>query len=88
MLDHVAINRAIYNLTYRSTGTGNALTNVTADAAQSYGLYLHTGNLTIDRFTATGAGSVGIYVGDSASPTFTSCVVRNNGGYGVYVAHT
>ncbi|HWO20385.1 MAG TPA: DUF4215 domain-containing protein, partial [Kofleriaceae bacterium] len=88
VLDNIVINRAIYNLTYRSTGTGNAISRVTSNAAQSYGLYLRTGGLTLDGFTAIGAGSVGIYVGDSATPTFTNCVVRNNGGYGIYVAHT
>jgi cysteine-rich repeat protein/parallel beta-helix repeat protein len=88
VLDNVTINRAIYNLTYRSTGTGNAVTNVTSSSAQTYGLYLRTGNLTFDRVTATGAGSAGIYIADSATPTFTNCIVRNNGGNGVYVDHT
>ncbi|HWO17217.1 MAG TPA: right-handed parallel beta-helix repeat-containing protein [Kofleriaceae bacterium] len=86
--DQATVQNAIYGVTSQVPGAVLQTSNLTLQSAQSYGLYLRAGNPTLDRVTATGAGSVGIYVGDSASPTFTSCVVRNNGGYGVYVAHT
>jgi len=88
VLDNVTIGRAIFGLTYRSTGTGNTLTEVTADQASSHGLFVRTGNPTIDRWRSIGAGNYGIYVGDSSSPTLTNCIVRNSVNYGVYVAHT
>jgi cysteine-rich repeat protein/parallel beta-helix repeat protein len=88
VLDRVTIGRAIFGLSYRSTGTGNVLTHVTADGASSHGLFLRTGSPMIDGWRSIGAGNYGIYVGDSSSPTLTNCIVRNSVNYGVYVAHT
>jgi MYXO-CTERM domain-containing protein len=88
VLDHVTISRAIYGLIYRSTGTGNVLTNLTASSASTYGVYLRTGAPAIDRLTVISASSAGVYVGDSSSPVLTNCVVRNSGTYGVFVQHT
>ena len=87
VIDNVAISRAQYALTYASTGTNNVITNSTADTAQSYGLWLRTGSLTVDGWRSYTAGTIGIYVGESASPTLVNCIVRNSGSYGVQISH-
>ncbi len=88
VLDHVTVRYATYGLTYRSTGTGNVLRHITVESASSYGAWLREGTPALDGFTAISSGSYGAYVSDSASPTFTNCVVRNSGSMGMYIRHT
>ena len=84
VVDNVTISRAQYALTYASTGANNVITNSTADTAQYYGLWLRTGRLDVRRLALDcGTYELGIYIGESASPTLTNCVVRNSGSYGV-----
>jgi cysteine-rich repeat protein/parallel beta-helix repeat protein len=88
LLDNVIISRANTALTYRSTSTGNTITNTTADTPSSYGLLLRTGSPTLDGFRSIASGSYGIYITESSSPTLINCVVRNSISYGIYVSHT
>jgi cysteine-rich repeat protein len=87
ILDELTIRYATYGLEYRSTGAGNQLTNIRSESSQSYGFWLRAGSPVLDNVLATGSGAYGYYITESASPTFTRCIARNNSSAGMYITH-
>ncbi|HEY5948764.1 MAG TPA: right-handed parallel beta-helix repeat-containing protein, partial [Kofleriaceae bacterium] len=87
VLDDVTIRYATYGIEYRSTGTGNQLSNLTVDSASSYGFWLRAGSPSLDLVSAISSGSYGYYITDTSSPTFTRCIARNSGSIGMYITH-
>jgi cysteine-rich repeat protein/parallel beta-helix repeat protein len=88
VLDDVAIRHAIYGIEYRSTGTGNQLSNLVVESASLYGYWLRAGSPTLDTVSAVGSGDYGFHITDSASPSLTRCIARNNSDAGVYIQHS
>src|SRR5262249_37064383 len=88
VLRNVAVRQAIYGVTYRSTATDNTPAKLSADSSSSYGFWLRDGSPQLDDVTAVSNGSYGVYVSDASSPSFTHCVMRNNGSGGVFIAHS
>jgi cysteine-rich repeat protein/parallel beta-helix repeat protein len=87
VLDDLTIRYATYGLVYRTTGSGNQLSNLTVESASSYGFWLRAGAPSLDNVSSIGSGNYGYYITDSSSPTFTRCIARNSGSMGVYITH-
>jgi cysteine-rich repeat protein len=87
VLDELIVRYPQYGIDYRSTATTNQLTNVTVENASSYGYYLRAGSPTLDKASAITGSSYGFWIAESASPTLTRCIARNNSSGGIYVVH-
>ncbi|MCE9573577.1 MAG: right-handed parallel beta-helix repeat-containing protein, partial [Deltaproteobacteria bacterium] len=87
-LANLTITNPARGVSYGATGATFSSTNLIVQSASQYGLYASAGSPTIDGFTAIAAGSAGVYVDLAGALTLTSCVLRNNGGYGIEFAPT
>jgi cysteine-rich repeat protein len=87
VLDDLAVRYATYGIEYRSTGTGNQLSNLSVESASTYGFWLRAGSPALDMVSAISTGSYGYYISDSASPSFTRCIARNSSSGGMFITH-
>ncbi len=87
VLDELTVRYATYGLEYRSTASGNQLTNLSVESASSYGFWLRAGSPSLDMVSAISSGSYGYYITGSSSPTFTRCIARNSGSRGMVIDH-
>jgi cysteine-rich repeat protein len=87
VLDNVVIQHPVYGINYRSTGSGNVMTRIAVQFAQTYGVYLRAGSPSFNALSVVSGSSYAVWIAESASPTLTNCVLRNNSSGGVYITH-
>jgi cysteine-rich repeat protein len=83
VIDNVTVQDARYNVVYRSTASGNAISQLVVREASNYGVWVRAGSPSIDALTANNNGTAGVMVEESGALTLSNAVVRNNSSYGV-----
>ncbi len=82
------ITNPVRGISYAATAATLSTASVTVQSASQYGLYVSAGSPTFTGFTSISAASIGAFVDAAGSLTLASCVLRNNGGYGIQFAPT
>jgi cysteine-rich repeat protein/parallel beta-helix repeat protein len=84
VLDNVNIARAIVGVTWRTTTSGNTIANVFVDDPSSNGFAVTAGSPTLDAVEVFSAGSYGMALSGTSSPTVRNSIVRNGSTIGIY----